>query len=376
MTTRVALDGVLLLMPLLAPAPGGAAQYAVLLSTGLVEAGIAERVEVLSEHYPGTAAREERAGGRVVYRRIFPFRAGRSHRDWWSYVGYLIQNIQFLRLPYWVGKSGARALLVHSSFHLRPSTISIAIRLVRLLYGDKIRIVADIRDPKLKPSQLSRLRDYDVLLCCGERLLRDLEGSTPALAERASLVPIPFVPRVPSVAEVDSTLARHGLKRDGFFFFPNGLSVEKGIELAIAAVAGLGPARKDRPLVVAGRSRDMTPAIRAAVASGLVQPLGILPNAEILALDAAASAVLNVSAKEGLPRSALEAFAVGARILLPPGIPEFERHCRDYTFPAYDPSIISAKLGEILDLPPPSYPLEDHYPERVMKCYRDLLIGR
>jgi glycosyltransferase involved in cell wall biosynthesis len=367
-----AAQGVALIMPVLAPAPGGAAQYAALLARELVGHGVAQQAVVFSERYPGTPASETLAAGRVAHRRIFPFRAGRARKDVWSYLGYALQNLQFLSLPVRLRRQPVDAVIVHASFHLHPSTIGPALGLARSLSRGRLKLIADVRDPKLEGGKLARLHAYDAVICCGERVMREL-AHDPVLRGKLRLVPIPFHARRPSAALVTACLERHGLTPEGFFFFPNGLSHEKGIELAIETVSHLHQRGRTEPLIVAGKGRDSSPAIARALESGLARYLGPLANEEILALDAAAGLVINVSTVEVLPRSVLEAFAVGARALLPPGIPEFARHCPRHVAPALEAAALADKILEILALPPPVYPLDEHHPDRVMRRYRDLL---
>jgi glycosyltransferase involved in cell wall biosynthesis len=366
------LDGVLLLSPILPPAPGGAAQYVNLLARGLIRHEITRRVVVVSEQHPQRASVEFVCGDRIVFQRIYPYRAGRSQKDLRSYLSYLVQNFQLLMLPELVREQKIDAVIVHASFHLHVSTTALAIWRLRRLGGPGLRIIADVRDPKLPVSKLRELCAYDAVICCCERVAHHVAQER-ELAPKIRLIPIPFVPRRPTPQEVQASLAAYGLEAERFFFFPHGISIEKGIEQAITALQLLGDARAGMPLIVAGKARDTSPLIRSAIAQGIVRYLGTLTNEEVIALSKASRMVLNVSPIEALPRSGLEAIGAGARILLPWGIPELERLCPDYVLPALDAATIARRILEVLPLPPPDYPVEDHHPDKLMPAYQEVL---
>jgi glycosyltransferase involved in cell wall biosynthesis len=246
---------VVLLSPLLPPAPGGAAQYTDLLSRSLVRHEVADRVLVFSERHPETADVEYLEGGRIEYRRTYPYRAGRAQRDYLSYFNYALQNIQFLDLPRQISRVGEAALIVHSSFHLHPSSINVVLRLMRRLFGPRLRLVVDVRDPKLPSGRLADLRIYDSIICCAQRIY-DTIAAEPTLRSKAELIPIPFQPKALPESSIAACLQRFALERGGYFFFPNGLAREKGLDEVVSALRHL-PADRRRPLVVAGRARDM-----------------------------------------------------------------------------------------------------------------------
>ncbi len=366
---------VLIVTPLLAPAPGGGAQYTAILARELVARGIAGGVTVLTEAYPGEPVRTISAEGRLRYHRAFPFRAGRSRKDWLSYIAYTWQNVLMLVLiPWRVRRDGTEILLIHSSLHLNRSTIGWALRLARMVAVRQLRLIADVRDPNLEDHRIGVLFPYDQILCCGDRI-KDQLAKIPELTDKLTLIPVIFSGERPTPRLIEDCLARHGLKAGEFLFFPNGLVLEKGIELAIRAVRRLEGPLRGQPLVVAGKARATTSLIQSALDDGTMIYLGPLPNADILCLSAASTCVLNVSAVEGVARSALEAFAVGARILLPWGIPEFERNCPEHVARNLDPASVATSIGRIVELPPPSYPLGDHHPDHVMHLYRKAILG-
>jgi hypothetical protein len=71
---------------------------------------------------------------------------------------------------------------------------------------------------------------------------------------------------------------------------------------------------------------------------------------------------------------AIEALMVGARVLLPPNVPEFEVECSDWIC-ASEATMLATQLERLLGGPPPHYRYDlcVHHPDRVMPRYHDLL---
>ncbi|HEU5170590.1 MAG TPA: hypothetical protein VFU46_08625, partial [Gemmatimonadales bacterium] len=78
-----------------------------------------------------------------------------------------------------------------------------------------------------------------------------------------------------------------------------------------------------------------------------------------------------------LPRSALEAIALGRNAVLPPGIPEFMAACPEAVLDTVTPEAIAAKVEQTWRAGrPPNYPIDRHDPDRVaaltLEVYRSV----
>jgi glycosyltransferase involved in cell wall biosynthesis len=363
---------VLILTPSLPPAPGGGAVYTAILARGLVEHGIARRVVVVTERHPERPDVERAHDGRLVMLRLFPFRAGRAAKDLRSYLDYARQQLALRRLGALVAEHGIRTVLVHASLLHHPGLARWALRRLR---RRRVAVVLDVRDPKLPPHVLAEPGAFDAVVCCAERLARELRRRFPAYAARLHEVPIPIEPLRVEAAAVTAALARHGLEHGRYLFNANGLSVEKGLPLLLDAARGLAAAGRAVPLVVAGRERDRPDAVRAALASGALRSLGPLPHAEVLALAKGAAAVVNPSAIETPSRFSIEGLMLGAPSLLPPDVPEFARSCPELVC-AGEPRALAEQIAAVLDGRLDGrgrYDVTAHHPEHVLPRYRALL---
>jgi glycosyltransferase involved in cell wall biosynthesis len=74
------------------------------------------------------------------------------------------------------------------------------------------------------------------------------------------------------------------------------------------------------------------------------------------------------SRSEGLGRVLLEALALGARVICPPGIPEFERYLPQFVLPSVDADSIVKTLNAVWRLGLPSYPLSEHRVYRIIEA--------
>ncbi|RDD63156.1 glycosyltransferase family 4 protein [Ferruginivarius sediminum] len=367
-----ACEELVILAPNYYPAIGGGAMYYKLLAQGLVDGGHVGRVEVLTEAHPGCPRTSAERGGRLVVRRAYPYRTGRPDKHWSRYPRYLIENLMFpgLLLRRW--RPGS-VLMVHSSFHLYPNTLRWVVALLRRFRSGGPVMICDVRDPRLPRRRFKELISYDRVVACS-RLVERIMGRDDRIAWKLSHIPVLIETEQPSQAERQAALARHGLKPGGYVFWANGVSRLKNIEVALAAMRQVRARRPNLKLVVAGRCRDWDDSFARAQAEGVMAYIGSLDNREVLALDAEAALVLNVSEVESVPRGTLEAVAVGAPLLFPPNVPEFEAACPDHVADSRDAARLAAQILDAVEgrTPPACYPLEMHGNAWVLPQYAEL----
>jgi glycosyltransferase involved in cell wall biosynthesis len=367
---------VVIVTPLYPPAIGGAAAYADHLATVCLRGGIAASVTVLTQAHPGCPAARTWHEGRLRVRRPFPYRAACPGRQWSRYPRYAAENARYLGL---LARAWPRdsTLLVHGSLHLHPTSLDLVTRLLRHRAG-RPRLVADLRDPRLPARRHRALRAYDAVITCG-RAVSDSLAATAEVAAKAVEIPVPLEPPPPVTRDAAAATARrHGLTPSAYVFWSNGLLRRKNLSLALAALAHLRQgSRPDLQLAIAGVARDREGDIAAALDSGAARYLGPLSPSEVRALSAAAGVVLNVSPVEGMPRAALEAIAVDAPVLLPPGVPEFAAHCPDHIAATESAEALARQIDRVLTGPWPHapYPLARHRPESLHQAYREVLCG-
>lgn len=363
---------VLVLTPVLPPAPGGGAIYTPLLVNGLLDRGYAEFAAVLTEKHPEMPGKEELRNGSIVFLRRYPFRAGVLKKDIWRYFRYLVQNLQFLDIPLAVRKYRITHVLIHGSFHNNPNLMWLAVRLTRLI-SPATKLVLDARDPKLPRSKIGQLRPYWKVICCSENVVRHFEDLL-GLTERLVHIPVIIDVIKPTKAEIEDCQKRYGLAARPYIFNGSGIYLDKGTDRLWGVVEEL---RKEMPqlnLVIAGRKRDWSPSYDQAVEAGWLKYVGAIPHRDVLLLSAGAMADVNLSRVDSMPRASLEALACGARVLLPQGVPEFERACPGSIMVSNDLEQIALQVQKIMrGETVAEYDITPHLSARVLQAYGELL---
>jgi glycosyltransferase involved in cell wall biosynthesis len=368
----------LAVIPLLPPSPGGGGIYMQLLVNGLLERQFVGYAAVLTEQCPGMPNVELLRDGNLKILRRFPFRAGVSGRSYLRYFQYLWQNLYFLTIPWTVYRLKISHLLVHSSFHNHPNLMWLTVRIMRTILPS-VRLIADVRDPKLPESHFSEIYSYHSVICCSENVFQHM-AKDHLLIDKLVMIPIVIDVRKPTAQEVLDCKKRYGLESVPYFFNGSGISKEKGIDKALDVVKLIKDIKKDLCLVVAGKKRDWSKDHTEATRLGVLRFVGTIPHRDVILLSAGSEADVNFSSVDSMPRATLEALAAGAQVLLPKGIPEFDRECSDYVVASVMPVEIAKQLQGILSRKQlPNYKMMSHSPDNVLALYNELFnhdVGR
>lgn len=359
-----------------APAPGGAASYARVLSTHLAKASEIDSVQVFTEKFPGEPEEYTSDDKKLFVHRRFPWRAGREVKDWRSYVHYARQNLAFSRIDRWL-PGDIDVLLVHAHLHYHPNLLSSGLKKLRENRGKNIRLILDVRDPLMPPERKRCTELYDEIICCSGNCLSHLHD-TLGIQQTAHLIPTPVEPVLLTSAEVDHVLEAHDLGETKYLFGTNGISFAKGVDLCLSVTERLRERDQDLIFVVAGRCRDWGEPFATAERLGILKYVGALPQRHILALAARSVMHLNPSPIEGLPRASLEAMAMGARVLLSPNVPEFEQQAPQLVARSQDPDDLADQVLDILRSPDKEcpYPITRHYIENLIPAYLNVFSGK
>lgn len=359
---------VLVVTPLLPPAVGGGGVYTQMLVSGLVDRDLVDLASVLTEKYPGQPNIEILSNGSLKIYRLFPFRAGDVAKGMSRHFKYLLQNIQFLFLPVICRRLGVTHILVHTSFHNNPNLMWLAVRLVHALMPS-VRLVADVRDPKLPVSRFAELYIYHKVICCSQNVMQYLAGDV-KLVKKLVHIPIMVDVSKPTVEEVLSCKRRYGLEGVPYIFNGSGVYKDKGTDRIVETTIALRKMGKNICLVIAGKKRDWSPYYDNASAAGILKYIGAIPHKDVSCLSAGAEADVNLSHVDSMPRASLEALMAGGKVLLPRGIPEFDCECPSNVVVSDDPREIALQLAEMIgQVQPQGYDLSPHAPENVLLAY-------
>ncbi len=357
----------MIIAPIFPPVTGGAATYYGLLTRGLLASGVVTDITVITENC------SERNSDVATTRSIeviplFPFRAGGKKSKFLQYLLYGIQNLLYVFIPYLVRKHKPDVVIVHSSFH---NFFNLVIAPVVNRVSKKVPVIADVRDHQLPVRLLRQLEPYHALIACSLNV-RDHIQQAGTLAGRITHIPvIQEIMETPRVS-ANRTLDKYELTQESYLLYAGLIKTGKGIELLMQAYEELCSRGCELKLVIVGEYKDSSLLKRVISVPG-VQWLGPVAREELLDLMSCCSMALNLSGSEGMPRTSLEALALGVRVLLPKGIPEFEEHCKDYVVCSSQPALVASQIERLLLNPPMhNYPIEDHAPDFVLCKYEEL----
>ena len=357
----------LVVTPVLPPAPGGGGVYTELLTEALLRSGLAESTVVLSEAFPDQPPFKAEMEGRRVYLRLLPYRAGRSEQDLRSYVDYALAQFALLRIISIVRTYSIDVILFHCSIFYNPGSAQLVLKILRAI--SDVRCILDVRDPKLPVSLFQRSLPFDRVICCSENLKASLESRI-NFAGKVDFIPIPLRKIIPSANEINSILQHYELRPREYIFSGNGIIKAKRSDLLIEAALELSRRGHRRPLVIAGRRRDWDARAEMASSGGYLRFLGPIDHSHVLCLAAGAAAVVNPSPIETPSRMSLEALMLGTPSLLPPHVIEFERACPELICRTDSPMTLASQIEWILsERHVPRYDISMHNPDRVAPLY-------
>lgn len=350
----------IVLSPFYLPAPGGAGRYYSLLIEELSSVNQFSNIKLYTEKYP-EQKKHQPIGENSSVARVFPFRAGSNDTSRYKYIKYIIQNVQILLLFFRLIR-GDKVFLIHGYFFNNISSVGILVRLLRLNFFRKFKVIADLRDPKLGEKNIKRLHCVDQIIFCSKNIEEHLKENG-WKKDNLNYIPVPFQARIPEKNNVSRILDGLGLTGKKFVFTPNGISNEKGIVEILNLTKVLISHGKADVLVVAGKKRDWDSRMEQAEKEGALIYIGNLKHEDVLCLISAACLVPLISSSiEGMPRTALEAISLKTPVLLPKNVSEFKQF-HDVCISTEDElSDIGHKALNVIDgnAKYPSYDMSEH----------------
>ena len=347
---------VLILTPIFPPTTGGASTYYATLVREIFRQDKKITISVITERISGRAAVEKQHESRLSVFRVFPYRAGR-HLGFLSKLWrYAIQNVQYLFLPWAAARLNADLVIIHSSFHNHANLLHFIIpHILR-----RCPVIADVRDQQLPLVKFDQLNSYSAIICCSLNVMAHINQS-PSLARKSTHIPVIQTPISKERHSLNITLQKFKLLDKQFILFSGLLKEAKGVGSLLKAFEELQHRSIDVELILAGINKD--PVLeKKAMHISRVKLLGEVAREELLDLMSAARININPSSSEGMPRSSLEALALGASVLLPRGIPEFEISCPKFVIRSTEHTDLADQIqSELLcSNTSAAYPISDH----------------
>ncbi len=357
------------------PAVGGGAIYTTLLCNHLLKLERNIDIRVVTEQYPGTPRLEEREGKRLVIERLLPYRAGRSSKPVSSYLNYVLAQLSFFRFAKSLKMRQPDICLVHSSFLNNPNLLLAALTLMRSA-SKGTHFVLDVRDPLVPCLSETARSFFAAAIYCSKRL-ESVVRKQGGVRMRSVYLPMPIEVHAPTDEEISRIQKKHGLSDVKYILCANNLSKEKNTGLLVEAFTELSLFFPAVRLVLAGRERYSTSQLEEGRRQRSIIVLGPIPQNEVLCLMSAAALVVNPSTVESPSRSAFEAIALKAEVLLPPHVPEFDGLPRDFIADTTSASTLASQMIGALKKKrgTPKYDLHQHHPKIVAASYRKLFFS-
>lgn len=356
----------LIITPIFYPTAGGASTYYRLLTQGLLANGIVDQIAVITERLPGQPRREfsDLCGVEVI--RIFPHRAGGRMSKVSQYIRYGIQNLLYAYLPGLIRQVQPDVVLVHSSLHNHFNLLTPALRRI----AKRVPLIADVRDHLLPVKRFNQLEPYREIIACSLNVLHHISEND---SLKGRIRHIPVIQEDLGLREnAAGSLKRYGLNGVSYLLFAGLIKPDKGVNLLLDAYKILCSRGRTEELVLVGQAKDSKLIATASAIPG-VRCLGPLPRVELLDLMSRTRLVVNLSGSEGMPRTSLEAIALGVQVALPAGIPEFEEHCQENVIHSRDPDVVADEIERLLDSTAiPDYPVSEHRVDRVCRLYGEI----
>ncbi|MGK7933078.1 MAG: glycosyltransferase family 4 protein [Microcystaceae cyanobacterium] len=358
------------------PATGGCASYVQVLGNGLAEQKFFNQIVVLVEKYPNFPSHESFYQGKLKIIRLFPFHSELSRRNFWKYLKYFYQNLQFLCLPFLIKKYKIDLMMVHTHYYYSPSLLPFIIRVTQKFLS--LKLIADVRDPKLPDNKFFLLHHYDKIICSAQNVFNYLATDS-ILKQKLTMIPIPLEISVPSEVETNNILDDFDLTEKSYLFSAGGILAEKNLDFTLDVIQSLQKMGCKFPLVIAGKNKDWNQKCCLATEEGWLKYIGVISHKAVLQLAQKSALVINLSTIESPSRYILEAIAVGAKVLFPSNIPEFIQSDPDKVVHSDDPEQVAQQIITLLQDKNDkiSYNLENHSIEQIIplyiKCFASLL---
>ena len=199
---------------------------------------------------------------------------------------------------------------------------------------------------------------------------------------RVKYVPMPFEsPQKVAPEYIQRVKEKHGIPLNyPYLCFAAPIRALKGIyELVDAFDIFLGT-HPQYYLVLIGKSFEGERLERRIKDNGHIIHIGSVPHNEAMAIIQGSEMLVQPSEEAGgyIPRSLLEAIALGRKVILPPNVQDAGKYCPDFVLDEVTPQAITSKIEKVLKLnKKPEVPLEEFAPEKVVneiyELYEELI---
>ena len=202
---------------------------------------------------------------------------------------------------------------------------------------------------------------------------------------KARYIPMPFEP--PKRLEppyIQRTKEKYGIPLNfPYLCFAAPIRAFKGIYELTDAFDIFLRTHPEYYLVLIGKSFEGERLERKIKDNGHIIHIGSVPHNEAMAIIQGSEMLVQPSEEASgyIPRSLLEAIALGRKVILPPNVQDAGKYCPDFVLDEVTPQAITSKIEKVLKLNrKPEVPLEEFAPEKVVneiyELYEELIANR
>jgi hypothetical protein len=297
---------------------------------------------------------------------IFPVRCSRDRNIVKDIFSYGIQNIYYSKIFNVIKKIKPDIIIIHSSFYNHLGLFNYYISKIRKKYCGKM--IADVRDQLMPPNKIPMLNIYDNVIACSTNVKNHLSKHH---VNKKLLSHIPVIQEPLDNYDCNSLkiLNKFNLNEREYIFYGGLIKESKGIQLLLKAFCDYID-DSNLKLVLAGHYKSRNSITKKYLSNSNVFYIGNQNRETILTLMKFSAVCVNFSFSEGMPRSCLEAMALGCNVILPKGIPEFEQYCPEFILKDEKEELIAEQINKTISSNKrPNYPIEMHYPKNVINEY-------
>lgn len=356
--------------PIYPPATGGGAVYSRQLACMLEGLEVIETVTIITEAGEGRALDTAQIDGKKIIVSHFPWRASKALGRVLKGVLYIRQNFRYFSQVRRCDISNVDVWVVHSSFYNYPGFFSWFVKNVlgkRRHDGRRPGFVLDIRDQLFPGRKLMELRRYDSVIVCADKVMERVS----AFVKRDALlkvIPVPLSWDVYEYLKLEQMDVRG--ESEKVITYIGDIKRSKNVFALVDAVKIVKEIFPNIVLYLAGNVKLKERDRQRMESNEHVRLLGAQRRHYVLRLIDRSTLVVNPSRSEGMPRSCLEAIAIGKPVLVPPGVREFEQTIPEWIIYNGSALGIAEKICWALEQRcMPNYPVTKHFPRSVIDKY-------
>lgn len=311
---------------------------------------------------------------KINIKSLFPNRCLREKNKIKDVFLYLMQNLLFFKIFWYLHKIKPNKVLIHSSFYNHPGLFMCA-TIIFFKFFKRINFYVDVRDNLFPNKKIGFLKRFKKVSVCSKNIYNNLKSNGIGI-NKLFYIPIISTVSKPTQNNIKSYLKQNNLIKNKYLLYVGLIKESKNTDLLLRSFINFIHRKTNFCLVLAGLDKFHKTANKLLLKHKAIIYLGNQNHNNVMMLMSAATLCINISPNEGLPRASLEAISLNRKVLLPPNIAEFDLYSNSFVLkPDATESDIANKILTLISTNNiQNYPIEMHKPQNVIPMY-DLFFG-